>query len=132
MCELPFNSENHYHFSISTTRLKLLCVIQCLVLKGNKVLIVIGGDDNYRDEDEEEQVVISRWARRKVASQFDEEYLNGRKSFIFFWNKGHREIHEKALEHYLDPSKKERKFQYVPKQEPTTFPLTVNDSLDKV
>ena len=51
MCELPFNSENHYHFSISTTRLKLLCVIQCLVLKGNKVLIVIGGDDNYRDED---------------------------------------------------------------------------------
>nr|XP_058952412.1 uncharacterized protein LOC131779846 [Pocillopora verrucosa] len=98
---------------------------------GNKVLIVIGGDDNYRDEDEEEHVVISRWARRKVASQFDEEYLDGRKSFIFSWNKGHREIHEKALEHYLDPSKKERKFQYVPKQEPTTFPLTVNDSLDK-
>ena len=95
-------------------------------------MIVIGGDDNYRDEDEEEQVVISRWARRKVASQFDQEYLDGRKSFIFSWNKGHREIHEKALEHYLDPSKKERKFQYVPKQEPTTFPLTVYDSLDKV
>ena len=81
-------------------------------------MIVIGGDDNYRDQDEEEQVVISRWARRKVASQFDEEYLDGRKSFIFSWNKAHREIHEEALKHYLDPSKKEQKFQYVPKPKP--------------
>ena len=83
-------------------------------------MIVIGGDDNYRDQDEEEQVVISRWARRKVASQFDEEYLDGRKSFIFSWNKAHREIHEEALKHYLDPSKKEQKFQYVPKPKPKT------------
>ncbi|CAH3119389.1 unnamed protein product [Pocillopora meandrina] len=87
---------------------------------GDKVLIVIGGDDNYRDEDEEERFVISHWARRKVASQFDEEYLDGRKSFVFSWNKGHKEIHERALEHYLDPSKKGEKFQHVPKS------ITVN------
>ena len=84
------------------------------------MLIVIGGDDSYRDEDEEERFVISHWARRKVASQFDEEYLDGRKSFVFSWNKGHKEIHEKALEHYIDPSKKGEKFQYVPKS------ITVN------
>ena len=94
----------------------------CLVLQGDKVLIVIGGDDNYGDEDEEERFVISHWARRKVAPQFDEKYLDGRKSFVFSWNKGHREIHEKALEHYLDPSKKGEKFQYVPKS------ITVNIS----
>ena len=87
-------------------------------------MIIIGGDNEYRDQSEEEQVVISRWARRKVASQFDEEYLDGRKSFIFSWNKAHREIHEEALKHYLDPSKKEQKFQYVPKPKakPTPTP----------
>ena len=95
-------------------------------------MIIIGGDDEYRDENEEEQVVISRWARRKVESQFDKEYLDGRKSFIFSWNKSHREIHKEALKHYLDPSRKGKKFQYVPKQKPTTFPPPVNDSPDKV
>ena len=95
-------------------------------------MIVIGGDDNYRDQDEEEQVVISRWARRKVASQFDEEYLDGRKSFIFSWNKAHREIHEEALKHYLNPNKKEQKFGYEPNQKPTTFAPPINDSPDKV
>ena len=88
-------------------------------------MIIIGGDNEYRDEDEEEQVVISRWARRKVASQFDEEYLDGRKSFIFSWNKAHREIHEEALKHYLEPSKKEQKFQHVPKPKPTPTPNEV-------
>ena len=88
-------------------------------------MIIIGGDNEYRDEDEEEQVVISRWARRKVASQFDAEYLDGRKSFIFSWNKAHREIHEEALKHYLDPCKKEQKFQHVPKPKPTPTPNEV-------
>ena len=82
------------------------------------MLIVIGGDDCYRGEDEEEQSVISRWARRKVASQFTEDYLDGRKSFIFSWNKKHREIHEEALLHYLDPNKKGKKFEYQPKPKP--------------
>ena len=51
------------------------------------MLIVIGGDSYYKDENEEAQSVISRWARRKVASQFREEYLDGRQSFIFSWDK---------------------------------------------
>ncbi|XP_022806092.1 uncharacterized protein LOC111343201 isoform X3 [Stylophora pistillata] len=87
----------------------------------NQVLIVIGGDDNYASEDEEERVVISRWARRKVASQFEDEYLDGRKSFIFSWNKRHREIHEEALLHYFDPSKNGIKFEYPPKQNPDNY-----------
>ena len=42
----------------------------------DNVLIVIGGDSYYRDENEEVRFVISRWARKKVASQFSEEYLH--------------------------------------------------------
>jgi len=80
-----------------------------------RVLIVIGGDDQYRHGDEEEHTVISRWARRKVASQFNEEFLDGRESFIFSWNKQHREIHEEALLHYFDPDKKGQKFAHQPK-----------------
>lgn len=85
---------------------------------GGKVLIVIGGDSNYKDSDEEDRYVISRWARRKVASQFGEEYLDGRQSFIFSWNMKHREIHEQALLHYFDPSKTGKKFEYQPKPKP--------------
>ena len=85
------------------------------------MLIVIGGDGHYTDEDEEERSVISRWARRKVASQFNEEYLDGRKSFILSWNKQHREIHEKALLHYFD-SKEGQKFEYQPKPKPVLKP----------
>jgi len=75
---------------------------------------VIGGDSNYRDEDEKARSVISRWAKRKVASQFDEEYLDGRKSFIFSWDEKHRPIHEQAMQHFLDPSKRGFKFEYTP------------------
>jgi len=90
---------------------------------------VIGGDDQYRDEDEEELTVISRWARRKVASQFNEECLDGRKSFIFSWNKQHREIHEEALLHYFDPSKKGQKFEYQPKPKPEPKKIENNDEV---
>ena len=86
------------------------------------MLLVIGGDDQYSDEDEKERSVISRWARRKVASQFSEECLDGRRSFIFSWNKQHREIHEEALRHYLDSSKKGWKFEYQPKPKPVPLP----------
>ena len=41
--------------------------------------------------------------------------MDGRKSFIFSWNKKHRAIHEEALLHYFDPSKKGQKFEYHPK-----------------
>ena len=83
------------------------------------VLIVIGGDDNYKNKDEEERSFISRWARRKVSSQFKEDFLDGKKSFVFSWNKKHRAIHEEALLHYLDPRMKGQKFEYQPKEHPT-------------
>ena len=47
------------------------------------MLIVIGGDNDNKDTDEEDRSMISLWAWRKVASQFGEEYLDGRQSFIF-------------------------------------------------
>ena len=78
------------------------------------MLIVIGGDSYYRDENEEARSVISRWARRKVASQFREEYLDGRQSFIFSWDEKHRMIHEEAMRHFLDPAKRGSKFEYTP------------------
>ena len=82
------------------------------LLLGGNVIIVIGGDNKYKGEDEEEREVISRWAERKVFSQFSEEYLDGRKSFIFSWNKQHRVIHEQTLLHHFDPNKKGLKFRY--------------------
>ena len=78
---------------------------------GDKVIIVIGGDDNYEDDGEGNRVVLSRWSKRKIFSQFNGEYLDGRKSFIFSWNTQHREIHEKALLHYFDSNKKGQKFE---------------------
>ena len=78
------------------------------------MLIVIGGDSYYKDENEEARSVISRWARRKVASQFREEYLDGRQSFIFSWDEKHRMIHEEAMRHFLDPGKRGSKFECTP------------------
>jgi len=46
--------------------------------------------------------------------------MDGRKSFVFSWNKGHRVIHEEALLHYFDPSKKGQKFEYQPRQGPSS------------
>lgn len=79
---------------------------------GGKVLIVIGGDDSYKDKNEEDTAFISRWAKRKISSQFSEDLIDGRKSFIFSWNQEHREIHEEALVHFLDQRKGGEKFEY--------------------
>ena len=38
--------------------------------------------------------------------------MDGKKSFIFSWNKKHRAIHEEALLHYFDRSKRGQKFKY--------------------
>ena len=46
--------------------------------------------------------------------------MDGRKSFVFSWNKKHRAIHEEALLHYFDPSKKGQKFEYQPPQAPSS------------
>ena len=77
---------------------------------------MIGGDDNYKDETEEDREFISRWAKRKVSSQFSDEVMDGRKSFIFSWDKKHRKIHEEALLHFFDRGKKGQKFEPQPPQ----------------
>jgi len=107
-------------------------LLEYYFFQGGRVLIVIGGDDNYRGEDEEERTVISRWARRKVASQFNEECIDGRRSFIFSWNKQHHEIHEEALLHYFDPSKKGQKFEHQPKLKPVPLPEPAVENDDEV
>ena len=77
-----------------------------------RVIVVIGGDDNYRNASEEDGSLLSRWARRKVSSQFKEEFMDGTKGFIFSWDKKHRVIHEEALLHFLDSKRKGQKFSY--------------------
>ncbi|XP_068686253.1 uncharacterized protein [Montipora foliosa] len=91
-----------------------------------KVIIVIGGDDNYKDEAEKQGSVLSRWAYRKISSQFAEKLMDGRESFIFSWEKEHRPIHEEAMIHFLDPQDKKQKF--VPKPIPV---LTLEQRGDK-
>ena len=86
---------------------------------------MIGGDDSYKGEDEEEIEFISRWAKRKISSQFGQEFLDGRKSFVFSWDKQHRKIHEKALIHFFDPAKKGLKFKYQPPSKPAKPPPVV-------
>ena len=83
------------------------------------MLIVIAGDDKYNDKDEEEQYFLSRWAGESAACrQFRSELQDGRRSFIFSWSKKHRPVHEEALLHFFDPSKKGQKFKNQPKPEP--------------
>ena len=85
------------------------------------MIVVIGADDNYRDAAAEDTSLLSRWARRKVSSQFNEKFMDGSKGFIFSWNKAHRVIHEEALKHFLDPSKKDHKFVLQKKDESVTY-----------
>ena len=65
-----------------------------------------------KNEEQEERSVISPWARRIVCVQFNEEYLDGRKSFVFSWGEKHRKIHVEALMHFFDPDKNGEKFRY--------------------
>ena len=53
--------------------------------------------------------------KRKISSQFSEDLIDGRESFIFSWNQEHREIHEEALVHFLDQRKRGEEFEYQPK-----------------
>ena len=46
--------------------------------------------------------------------------MDGRKSFVFSWNKKHSAIHEEALLHFFDLSKKGQKFEYQPPQAPSS------------
>ena len=100
------------------------------MLVGGNVIIVIGGDDNYKNEEQEEQLVISPWARRIVCVQFSEEYIDGRKSFLFSWGEKHRPIHVEALMHFFDLDKNGEKFKHqMPKQaDPTSKPARVKSA----
>ena len=70
---------------------------------------MITGDRN-KAEEQGADVVLSYWARRQVSYHFSEEFLDGRKSFIFSWDKQHRAIHEEAMLNYFDPGTKNKKF----------------------
>ena len=108
------SQSDKYLFSTAVLDFDLICVFK---LTDNKVIVVIGGDDNYKNAAEEEKAVLSRWAKRQISSQFKEEFMDGRISFIFSWNKEHRPIHEEAMLHFLDPRKKGEKFE--PKLQPS-------------
>ena len=97
--------------STSVLVFDLICVFKP---SDNRVIVVIGGDDNYKNAAEEEKAVLSRWAKRQISSQFKEEFIDGRISFIFSWNKEHRPIHEEAMLHFLDPGKRGEKFEPKP------------------
>ena len=94
------------------SKIRLILLKGLLFSVGGNVIIVIGGDDNYKNEDKEKRSVISVWARRAMSVQFSEEYLDGRKSFIFSWGEKHRPIHEEALKHFFDPGRNGERFIY--------------------
>ena len=106
------------------SKVRLILLKAFLFSVGGNVIIVIGGDDNYKNEDKEKRSVISVWARRAMSVQFSEEYLDGRKSFIFSWGEKHRPIHEEALKHFFDPGRNGERFIYqLPTQrDPTLQP----------
>ncbi|XP_035681882.1 uncharacterized protein LOC118419553 [Branchiostoma floridae] len=62
------------------------------------VLVVIGGDEKSSAADRK---VVSNWVRYKVASQFEDEYLDGRRGFVFSWGKSFYPVHEEACQQYL-------------------------------
>eukprot|EP00058_Branchiostoma_floridae_P026005 XP_002611495.1 hypothetical protein BRAFLDRAFT_63870 [Branchiostoma floridae] len=62
------------------------------------VLVVIGGDEKSSEADRK---VVSNWVRYKVASQFEDEYLDGRRGFVFSWGKSYYPVHEEAFQQYL-------------------------------
>ncbi|XP_019622051.1 PREDICTED: uncharacterized protein LOC109468239 isoform X1 [Branchiostoma belcheri] len=65
-----------------------------------RVVVVIGGDDRYK-AGEQHTSVLSTWAYHKIAAQFDDTYLDGRRGFVFSWDQRHNPVHEGALGSYL-------------------------------
>eukprot|EP00058_Branchiostoma_floridae_P026009 XP_002611499.1 hypothetical protein BRAFLDRAFT_63866 [Branchiostoma floridae] len=102
-----------------------------------RVVVVIGGDDRYKDG-EQDKSVLSTWAYHKVAAQFDDTYLDGRRGFVFSWDERHNPVHEEALECYLrailsgkpgleQPFKPTPRSRPLPKPEPISAPSTSTD-----
>ncbi|XP_077984307.1 uncharacterized protein LOC144438951 [Glandiceps talaboti] len=65
---------------------------------GDKVIVIIAGDKHYGDKTES----ISRWARHKIASQFSQEYLSGKKGLVFSWDTKPEIHHKEALLKYME------------------------------
>ncbi|XP_078684626.1 uncharacterized protein LOC144918061 [Branchiostoma floridae x Branchiostoma belcheri] len=102
-----------------------------------RVLVVIGGDDRYKDG-EQDTSVLSTWAYHKIAAQFDDTYLDGRRGFVFSWDQRHNPVHQEALGSYLraitagqpglqQPFKPTPPPKPLPKPEPSRPPSTSTD-----
>ncbi|XP_006824037.1 uncharacterized protein LOC102804686 [Saccoglossus kowalevskii] len=100
-----------------------------LDVTGQKVIVVIGHDNNSTDQ----KRLISKWAYRKIASQFDTEYLEGPTSYVFSWQDAPHEYHVMAVLDYLKKNFPDTDFSGYDKKltklrKPTTQPRT--DSVD--
>jgi len=93
---------------------------------GGNLIIIICGDKKYKDEEEENRAVFSQWAWKNISTQCCWEYLDRSQVFMFSWNETHRKIHEEALIHFLDPSKKGEKFVPQPRVHRKNNPVTQN------
>ena len=96
------------------------------------MLIVIGEDERYKDKDEEEKAVISHLGKNEISVQIRRELVDGRKSFVFSWNKEHRPIHEEAMLHFLDPSKNGQEFIPNAKTQMENVPVSSQEFRDTV
>ena len=96
------------------------------------MLIVIGEDERYKNKDEEEKAVISHLGKKEISVQIRRELVDGRKSFVFSWNKEHRPIHEEAMLHFLDPSKKGQEFIPNAKTQMKNVPVSSQEFRDTV
>ncbi|KAI8510474.1 hypothetical protein Bbelb_113900 [Branchiostoma belcheri] len=97
-----------------------------------RVLVVIGGDDRYK-AGEQDTSVLSTWAYHKIAAQFDDTYLDGRRGFVFSWDERHNPVHQEALGSYLraitsgQPGLQQPFKPTTPKQEPSRPPSASTD-----
>ena len=97
------------------------------------MLIVIVEDERYENKEEEEMQFISRWvAKTSIYPQVRGEFVDGRKSFVFSWNKEHRPIHEEAMLHFLNPSNNGEVFVPNPKPQMESSPVSSQEIGDTV
>lgn len=83
------------------------------------MLVVIGGDKKYANSDEKQNEFISQSAFNAIKTQFQKKFIDGRQSFVFSWDDAHRPIHEEALLHYFDRSRRGQTFIHQRRGQPT-------------
>ena len=104
-------------FLFSRNYSKLKSKVFCFA--ADNVLVVIGGDKKYANSDEKQNKFISQSAFNTIKTQFQTKFIDGRQSFIFSWDDSHRPIHEEALLHYFDRSRRGQKFEHQQRGQPT-------------